>query len=422
MKEQLTKQLKHMVGGERLGPAYYSFLLVHTCFLIFTHLPAVFINTLLFGQSGELSVVLSYNAAYFISGALTMVLAAYIMKNMSPGIVAVVGIGIYNALILLGANASHFAVLLGIITGFADGFYWLSYGNLISSTTTLPTRDSGLAIVSICCSCVNLVVPLLAGVLISAIGGTNGYIAVFALAFVVSLATGALALRLPRTPAQSDAPPVAYGKVFALLKTEKPLRYALMAQSCKGIREGAFTFILSVVLYQMVKNEMLIGVNTFLGAIAAILSYVLMSHLLTPRNRIRYMTLALCILVFAAGLCLLKLSPLMVIAFTVFNAFFAGFMENPCYTNFLDMLQGTQKAVEHRSELLAINECSLVTGRCIGLVIIYLVSTFFGTSVELQMVSLVVLTLTQVGTILLCKKSRKEKESCGGMGYASENC
>ena len=41
------------------------------------------------------------------------------------------------------------------------------------------------------------------------------------------------------------------------------------------MREGAFTFILSIVLYQMVKNELLVGFNTFLSAAAAIASYVI---------------------------------------------------------------------------------------------------------------------------------------------------
>ena len=51
------------------------------------------------------------------------------------------------------------------------------------------------------------------------------------------------------------------------------LLYSLAAQGCKGVRDGAFTFILSIVFYQMVKNELLVGFNTFLSAAAAIASY-----------------------------------------------------------------------------------------------------------------------------------------------------
>lgn len=59
---------------------------------------------------------------------------------------------------------------------------------------------------------------------------------------------------------------VDYPRTLRAIGRNRHLLYSLAAQGCKGVREGAFTFILSIVLYQMVKNELLVGFNTFLSA------------------------------------------------------------------------------------------------------------------------------------------------------------
>ena len=91
------------------------------------------------------------------------------------------------------------------------------------------------------------------------------------------------------------------------------------------MREGAFTFILSIVLYQMVSNELLVGFNTFLSAAAAIASFVIASRILSLTNRVRYMGLAVAVLTGIAAVCIFHLSPVMVIVYTVVNAFLRAF-------------------------------------------------------------------------------------------------
>ena len=48
-----------------LSHNYYLFLLVHTLFLVFTRIPAIFINTLLMNQTGDVNSTLFYNGAIF---------------------------------------------------------------------------------------------------------------------------------------------------------------------------------------------------------------------------------------------------------------------------------------------------------------------------------------------------------------------
>ena len=231
-----------------------------------------------------------YNATFFLGSAAAMLLAAGLLQRTDSGVTAVLGILGYNVLylllIVLGDNASRWHLWLGLLAGLADGCYWLSYGHLLSDSTDLANRDSGLAIVNICANVVNLTIPLLAGFIIDAVGGTRGCVAVFGLSFAVSAAvTCALALRLPKRR-MAGAHKVDYPRTLRAIGRNRHLLYSLAAQGCKGVREGAFTFILSIVLYQIVKNELLVGFNTFLSAAAAIPSYVIASRILSLANRV----------------------------------------------------------------------------------------------------------------------------------------
>ena len=400
--------LKRLLGGEQLSGGYYRFLLVHTSFMVFNRLPNVFINTMMLGQSNDVKVVVMYNAMFFVGSALAMILAAEFLHCTNAGVTAVVGIAGYNLLylllILLGDGASRWHLLLGLLTGIADGCYWLSYGHLLADVTDLSNRDSGLAIVSIFANVVNLTVPLLAGFIIQRAEGSTGYLIVFALALAVSLVTCALALRLPKRR-MAGQHHVDYRATLRCIGQNKHLLYGLAAQSCKGVREGAFTFILSIVLYQMVSNELLVGFNTFLSAAAAIASFLIASRILSLANRVKYMGVAVAVLTGIALLCIFHLSPAMVIVYTVVNSFFAGFLENSTYSTFLDMMQLVPEMERHRPELLAVNDTVLELGRCAGLALFIGMDVLVGGSVQVQVWSLLLLTLTQFGTVFLCGRA-----------------
>ena len=73
--------LKVLVNGETLGGGFYRFLSVHACFLVFYGLPHVFINTMLLGQTGDVKVVVMYNATFFLGSAAAMLLAAGLLQR-----------------------------------------------------------------------------------------------------------------------------------------------------------------------------------------------------------------------------------------------------------------------------------------------------------------------------------------------------
>lgn len=416
-KTKWLARMRSMAGGDSLGEIYYRFLMMHTGFTIFTGLPGVFINTFLMNQSSSMDPVLIFNALSYSGTAVGMLLSAAVVHWLNAGIVSVIGIFgydlLYLQLILLNGHAADYVILLGVTNGIASAFYWMSYSQLLTEYTDLQNRDSGMAIVSMMSSAVNVAVPLLAGFLISALGRTAGYNAVFGLAFAIGLATAASAIRLPKPDMKKSR--VRHKQALRLMRKQKSLRFSLLSESCKGIREGAFGFILSIFLYRLIQSEALIGFNTFLSSGVSIASFLIISRYVVGANRIRYMKIALAFLFAFSVLNVFVMNPLILIVFTVVNAFFAGFIVNSSFGNFLDAMQMVPEARDLRPELFAQKELYLATGRCTGVLAILLVDRLTGGSMVWQALSLVFLTATQLGTVAasahassLVEKQKKE--------------
>ena len=409
--------LKVLVNGETLGGGFYRFLSVHACFLVFYGLPHVFINTMLLGQTGDVKVVVMYNATFFLGSAAAMLLAAGLLQRTDSGVTAVLGILGYNVLYLLLIVLPVVAFVVLLVAWASGG----SCGRLLLA----ELRPSAVGFHRPYqpgqrpCHCEHLRQrrqphhPAAGGFHHRRSGryaGLYGGVRAVVCRVRRHLCAGAAAAQAPYGGHKVD-----YPRTLRAIGRNRHLLYSLAAQGCKGVREGAFTFILSIVLYQMVKNELLVGFNTFLSAAAAIASYVIASRILSLANRVRYMGIAVAVLTGIAALCILHLSPMTVILYTVVNSFFAGFLENSTYSTFLDMMQLVPEMDDHRPELLAVNDTVLELGRCVGLSIIIVMNVYVGEDVGVQVWSLLVLTLTQVGTVLLCRGAmRSAKQAAPG--------
>lgn len=404
-----TARVRSAVGGNMLGNTYYRFLLVHTGFMVFTGLPSIFINTFLMNQTSNMDVVLVYNMLAIMSTALGMFLSAAVVHRFHSGVASVIGIFgfnlLYLELILLNSHAAENVVLLGLTNGLASAFYWISYSQLLTEYTDLQNRDSGMAIVSIMTSIVNLIVPLVAGGLISAMGRTIGYNLVFGLAFIIGLITSVGAMTLPKP--KKDVFRVRHKEAFQFVFRHKTVVFGMLSEGCKGIREGAFGFILSILLYRLIKSEILVGFNTFLSSAASILSFLIISKKIVSSNRIKYMELSVFILLLFSFVSIFTVNPVTLILFTIGNAFFSGFIVNSSFGTFLDALQFLPEARELRPEIFAQKEFCLATGRCLGILIIMLIDHLSGSDLIWQAVSLGILTVTQIGTVAACKHAAR---------------
>lgn len=402
------QKIKILLGGTRLSHHYYLFLLVHTLFLVFTRIPAVFINTLLMNQTGDVNATLFFNGSIFMACALTMFISAQLLHCMQCRYMAAAGIIGYNVLyicyVLFQSGVGEYYLLFGLFNGMADGFYYISYGRMVLLYTDVQNRDSGMGIISTLSAGVNLAIPFLSGTVISLIGGIRGYAAVFSIAFLVAFVTMLTVFRLPQEE-KTGGGHVRYIQFLRLVQKKKLLQMGLAGELLKGMREGTFMFILNIILYQLIRSEFLIGCNSLVTGFISILSFWYMSRFFTPGNRARHMFVSVTVLAVINLMCLQIVTPVMVLLFAAVNAFFAGLIEVSCYTTFFDVSQKVEEAEEFTPELLAFHELFVVSGRCIGLGFFALMNTFYGATLFIQVLSLLLLTLTQYGTAAICKRA-----------------
>lgn len=393
--------------------SFNTFLVVHSLFLVFTRLPGVFINTMMMAPDEGIHAVLSYNASFFVTGALCMYIAAYVLKRSQARVTAIIGIAAYLVLylliIMLGNDAPRYHYLIGFFNGLADGFYWISYGQLLTSALAPANRDRGLAVINVIGSVISLVVPLVAGIIISRVGGIGGYIVVMLIASAVAAWACVWALKLPRDAqsANDGAKRTDFIGTIRMIWQQPMIRSAIMGQWAKGIREGASMFLLSAVLYQILRSELIIGVNSFLSSFAGIVAFAYMSRVLTQENRMRFMLVAVIVLCAMGLLGLLSVSPWMLLLYSAVNAMFSGAITNGGYSIFLEALTAHGNVRSRYPEALAYNESFLVAGRCVGLGIIWLVNVLFGDSAFWNLFSLFILSASQFLTVLFSGRANE---------------
>jgi MFS family permease len=361
-------------------------------------------------QTGSIDVILIYNLLNFLFTAVGMFVSAAVVHRFNSGIVSVLGIICYNLLylqlILLNDKSADFVVLLGITSGLAGSFYWISYSQRLTEYTDLSNRDTGMAIINIVFSVVNAIAPLLAGIIISSVGGFKGYETVFGIAFVVAIITAIGAIRLPQP--KSERVHVVHGKAVKMLFKSKVILFSAISEFFKGIREGAFAFILSILLYRLIKNEALVGFNNLLSSIATTASFIFMSRRIRGENRIKYMKTAVFWLLGSSILCTAFLNPFMLIVFTIISSFFSGFIVSSSFSTFLDAIQILPEIKNMRPEYFAIKEVFLAAGRCLGIMIIMIIDKLSTGSLIWMSFSLVILTATQFGTVVFCRKAMEQ--------------
>jgi YQGE family putative transporter len=106
----------------------------------------------------------------------------------------------YGALILLGRSAGTLAAPLGLFNGVALGTYWFGANTLAYDVLTPEERSHYYGWNFALMSVLNVVMPLTAGFVIARVGGTPGYLAVFAICLASFLAAFVSARGLANTP------------------------------------------------------------------------------------------------------------------------------------------------------------------------------------------------------------------------------
>lgn len=301
--------------------------------------------------------------------------ASVVSIKTSSSTVIRIGVALYNVffifLLLFRENAAENVILLSIINAVANGFYWQGYNELARTLTTEGNFDKTISLLGMVNSVVNLLIPMISGgVIISCPTKGIGYTVIFVLSFLFSVFTMYISFKLEKQKSNETSNITG---MYKFIFTDKIAFITCIAEFTRGIRNNSFPLFLSIIFYRQVMNEGLLGINTTLSGLVAIVSFLVASKILRPENRVKYIYLASFLSIALFLPLFISTSPVILFILTLVNALVSAFIDNPSigifYTVFRDLKNGVSFA-----QLMSGRELFFGLGRATGLFILVVFS------------------------------------------------
>jgi len=341
--------------------------------MAYFNLEGIFVNTLLLRVSdGDMQVVLVYRGVTFVFSAVGMWIATLFSGKINSVMAIRLGCVLYAAaFVILFFGMDHMGSLMhlvGALIGAAGGIYFLGHNMLLTYYTTPQNRANGLAIMTIIQGTLALLMPLISGLMIGAVPGMLGYRIMFGASIAAIIAQISFARKL--SPVQSAPQKSKMRFTLRLISGRLTLRLMLILEFFRGLREGVFAFFLSIVLFEIVASESIVGVNAFLAGAASIAAAWLYGRISTPTNRAVMVGISACAAVAFSALLLITLGPFTIILLSIVNAFLNMIVANSVINTSFDILAHDQDSRSAMTELMAFRELPMQIGRLGGIVVV----------------------------------------------------
>lgn len=361
------------LGLSLMGERYQMLTLTYLLLMIYTTIESVFVNTLLHRISGDMSYVMLYRGIGYAVSAIMMNVAAVVSQKSNPVAVLRMGAGFYLlSYIGLVFGMEYMEVMRFIIpvfSGAAGAFYWSGHNSLVLEYSSPENRDLGLGIFGIVSGVTTLIIPVITGFVISLMPGNWGYQVMFAAGMIFVAIQFVLATRLTLEEGSKDRKRKSrYKQTFQLFREKQTLRFMLYAEAIRGARDGIFAFILNMMLFEIIADERLTGINTFLTGIMAIIGSWVYGRFVQPRIRGKYMNISITIILVFTSFLFYKMNAATLMIFTAINAFFQLFINNTNNSNTYDVTSQTKETLLCTREIYGIREVALAVGRIAGLI------------------------------------------------------
>ena len=411
---RIGNRAAEVLGLDKMGKAYHILLLNFVFFVFHSTFEGVFINTLLFRISdGNMQVVIIYRATTFIISAMVFYFGAYITKKKTP--IASVRIGamlyflLYLVLFIWMEHVESLQLLIAFLFASGSALYWVGHTTLIPHYTTKNNRDTGIALLGVINGLVLLLVPVMSGFLITMMPEISGYRVMFGASMLAVLAQ--LYCLSKFHPVKQERSESKFKLALRLIRRKVTLKLVLSYEFLRGMRDGTFIFMLNMILFEIIRDESIVGINTFFTGIMGIVGSWVYGKFARPKQRVMYALIGI-IGPSTIGIFLLwQTNVATVMIFTAANSFLQLFWGNSIVNTTFDSISQNRTTIKASSEIFAIRESVITVGRILGLGL-----TVFFSQRGLQgyVLALILLTLLQLPGIWMMKKNlhylgRKER-------------
>lgn len=300
-----------------------------------------------------------------------MLIAVWLVHAKSPLFSQRIGllfyVGAFGVLGLMGQYAVPYIQWIAILFSAANGFFYTTYALQLLMYSDDKTRDACYGLQNVLGGLVGILLPTLTGTVLASFHDFTGYQFIFGVGFGVAVLSVYISMKLK--PIENVSPKAQLRKAFHVLRAEKPARAAMLASAANGFYGGTMSFFLSMLIFERVRNEFIVGITGTIAGILSILSSLVYSRIITPRNRKKSIFLSLGTMIGASIVLIMNASfPVLILFYFLLSAL-GGFFLNPPVTAYVGVVENVRQLQGLGSEVHALREFWYGGGRVLGILL-----------------------------------------------------
>ncbi|WP_411830653.1 MFS transporter [Paenibacillus lautus] len=385
-------------------PQAMLLLSVHGLFILSSALSGTFLNVYLWKSRQDYTMLGWFTIAQQVALGLTFWAAGKWVKEHNKMNALRLGIAVsglfYLCVLWAGRDAVHYIWPLGLLFGVSLGLFWLAFNVVYFEVSSAENRDWFNGWIGLLGSITGIIGPWLAGWIITMMHGDRGYRFIFTVSMVIFAATVVLSFFLRKRPVQSD---YHWLEGVSRLKEGGVWKYAVLGLAVQGIREGVFSFLITLLVFVATDQESKLGQYALITSAVSLVSYWACGKWFKPKFRKTGMLVGsiLMLLVILPLLFAVNYTTLLVLG--IGTSLFIPLYMMPAISASFDLMGVNEENVEKRVELVVLRELSLTVGRITGLLVFILVLSFRQDTLTVTLL-LLFLGASPIGSWLFIRK------------------
>ncbi|HWI60808.1 MAG TPA: MFS transporter [Symbiobacteriaceae bacterium] len=346
-------------------------------------LSGLFTNVYLWRLRPGVTTPAYYNLWVYLAILIAMPLLGGVAKRRGAALINAAGMllyaGFYLCLLLLQDQAANYLSGLGIFYGLALSCYALGTHVLAYDMTQDGNREFYYNRNGLITSLGGLLAPLAAGWVVSSFPEFAGYRIIFISSFVLFVAAALVGMSL-RTPRAGSA-----YRLFAVVPGSHPGWHRLLvAYTLMGMRDGVFSFAVSLLVYLATGGERSVGNFAFVTAAVGMGAFWLSGRIMTPATRSKLFPVGALLMAVATGIIGLGPTWHVMLAFGLLSAIATPFWQTAYASTAFDVIKQASGQQDLRIEMIAAREIPLNLGRLASLLLVLRLAPSDGSTAGLQ--------------------------------------
>lgn len=259
-------------------------LFMSALFTFAAGLSGIFVNIFFWKQTNSFIVIVIYNMIHYITTPITFMVGGIIAKKKNGIWSLRLGLILYaifySLILILGNRGGIYIYILGMVYGFAVGFYWLAFNTLSFDFTCVTNRDTFNGFNGSCAGVAAAIAPITSGYIITRFIGNKGYSIVFTITLSIFIVLLIISLFLKCNNYGSK---VNFKKIFS--KNCSDWSIIRKSTTLWGFGDVIIGFLVNILIIETTGSELSLGKLTFIGALASSGAYVLVQKIIKPPRR-----------------------------------------------------------------------------------------------------------------------------------------